>query len=496
MKNVRTIFSVAFLLLTISIKAQTADSTRLKAIVTDLASDEFMGRGFGSEGGRLAAAYIKDRFIESGVAPFMGTYFHSFNHRMNTLNITGYNMIGIIEGSDPELAGEYIILGAHYDHLGWEAYGKDTIVYNGADDNASGVAAMLEIGRILMENRDQLRRSVILVAFDGEESGLIGSKAFVEQLIEADDAPLQRESVVAMFSLDMVGMYAEHGGVDLQGIRFLEDQEQLIAAAMEQAPAVITKSNEELPNRTDTAPFGAIGIPSIHVFTGLESPYHEPEDDSELLDYGGMAKVADFMVSLTTGIADADEVIPSHRMENIAEKGLMRIFNPAFTFSLGSSHHDYTNTFFEAKPVFASSAGFSFQTRLAEWISVQPEVLYQWSGSQVEGGKLRTHAVTVPLSILLTTPDESGMGIRTYFQAGGYYRYDFAGKANGFALDYVDDYNDTDYGMIFGVGTEIMNVRVGYVFQFSMTDFTLNDPVGEAYDVKLRGSYARIAIVF
>jgi len=498
MKRIQTTTVMVMLLITLNSFAQTADSLRLKDMVTTLASDDFMGRGFGSEGGRLAAAYIRDQFSAAGIAPFGDDYFQSFTHRMSVVNITGYNIVATIPGNDPELANEYIVLGAHYDHLGWEATSGDTIIYNGADDNASGVASIIEIGRILQANRDQLGRSVILVAFDGEESGLIGSGAFVDQYIKDEGAPLDQSSVVAMFSLDMVGMYDEHGGVDLQGVKFLEDHESLLADAISRSPVEITKSDERIPNRTDTAPFGRIGIPSIHVFTGLESPYHKPEDDSELLDYQGMAAVVDFMSALTTEISVAAEVQHSNQMEKISERGPSRIFNPAVTIGLGSTHHDYTNSFFEAKSVFASTVGLSFQTRLAEWISVQPEVLYQWSGSKVEGGKLKTHAVTVPLSLLFTTPDESGMGVRSYFQAGGYYSYAFAGNENGTALDFVNDYSDQDYGFVFGIGTEIMNVRFGYVYQFSITDFTLENNVlpADQYDVKLRGSYARIAVVF
>jgi hypothetical protein len=301
-----------------------------------------------------------------------------------------------------------------------------------------------------------------------------------------------------MFSLDMTGMYAAHGGVDLRGIELLADHKELVARAKEHADATITKSDDQMPGRTDTAPFGAIGIPSIHVFTGLESPYHKPEDDSELLDYQGMATIVDFMVALTTELSTVAEVPGSPQMEGIAERGPMKIFNPGIVLHTGTTYHDYKNDFFRAKSVFAYSAGLMLETRITQWLALQPEVVYAWSGSQVSGGNLRTHTLTVPVSILLTTPDEQGMGVRGYLQLGGYYSYAFAGRENGNPLDFVNEYNDRDYGMVIGVGMEIMKARIGFVYQNSFVDFSIDDASTGAtnHDVRLNGSFARVAWVF
>jgi len=490
-----TTILLLLLLLLPGLKAQKADAERIEAAVTYLASDAMMGRGFGSEAGRRAAMYVRDQFSEAGVTPFVDGYFQEFSHRTSVLNITGYNVAGIIEGSDPDMKDEYIVLGAHYDHVGWELQGEDTVVYNGADDNASGTASIIEAGRLLAGQKELLGRSVLLVAFDGEESGLNGSRAFVKKFIDTEDPLIPVEKVVAMFSLDMTGMYEAHGGVDMQGIELLADHKTFVAAAKERADASITKSDDKIPNRTDTAPFGAVGIPAIHVFTGLESPYHKPEDDSDLLDYQGMATIVDFMVALTYELSVAPEVSGSRQMEIIAERGPMKIFNPGITVHTGSSFHDYKNDFFKAKSVFAASAGFMLETRITQWLAVQPEVVYAWSGSQVSGGKLKTHSVTVPVSLLLTTPDERGMGVRSYFQLGGYYSYAFAGQEYGTPLDFVNEYNDTDYGMVIGVGMEIMHVRVGFVYQGSFVDFTIDDDINR-YDVRLNGSFAKLAWVF
>jgi aminopeptidase YwaD len=499
MKTFRLILTAALVFSSAVLTAQQADSMRLKSMVTELASDSYLGRGFGSEGGEMARAYIIKQFRDAGIQPFLDGYLHTFAHRQGILNITGHNLVGIVEGSDPDLKDEYIVLGAHYDHVGWEQQESDTVVYNGADDNASGVAAIIETGRILSENIERLGRSVILVAFDGEESGLIGSNAFVDELISGPEAIISKSAVAAMFSLDMVGMYRTNEGVNLHGIRQLVDYEELIMAASGEAPILINKSDGDLPNRTDTAPFGKVGIPSIHVFTGMMSPYHKPEDDSDLLEYEGMAEVVDFMAALTGELSVAPELAATKKVEKMEEGKAIKYFNPGVTMNSGSTYHDYKGDFFKAKSVFAYGIGVSLETRLAQWLAIQPEVLYEWQGSQVAGGKLRTHAVTIPFSLLLTTPDNTGMGVRGYYQVGGYYSHAFGGAVNyddgtRETLDFQSGYAETDYGFILGMGMEIMNFRMGYGFHKSMVDFTTGDDPNQ--DIRTTGFFIKVGWVF
>lgn len=492
MKKFRNIILTGMLFISGLGFGQGASADNLEQMVTRLASDELKGRGFGSEEGKIAADYIIDHFKEYGVEPFLEEYRDPFDHRTSVINVQGNNIVGLVKGSNPELANEYIILGAHYDHVGWEVEDGDTIIYNGADDNASGVASIIELGRLLAENRGSLGRSVILIAFDGEESGLLGSKAFVEQFISGPDAIIRPEDVAVMFSLDMVGMYSKHEGIELGGIQEITNYMDFVSPALENSPVTIKKYGGGLENRTDTAPFGKVGIPAIHVFTGTESPYHKPEDDSDLLDYQGMAEIVDFMSALTLEISKVPEVMKSKTMESMSEKGSLKIFNPGFTLQTGGSHHDFKNDYYKAKSIFAYAAGISLETRITQWLAIQPEALYEWSGSHASGGILRTHSLTVPVSILFTTPDPSGMGVRTYYQIGGYYSYAFSGNNAGVALDFVNDYKDTDYGLVMGVGMEIMNFRIGWVMESSMVDFTIN----EILDTRLVCSYAKIGWVF
>ena len=182
---------LALLVASTALMAQTQQQ-RLEKHLYYLASDSLQGRKAGSDDGRKAAAYIENEYRQMGLQPFGGTYRHYFLHSYSSIrgrsvpvsadsvdyyaaqDKTVYcNLVGIIEGSDPVLKNEYIVVGGHYDHLGV----KDGEVYNGADDNASGTASVTEVARQLLARRGDLKRSVIICAFDAEELGLFGSQA-------------------------------------------------------------------------------------------------------------------------------------------------------------------------------------------------------------------------------------------------------------------------------------------------------------------------------
>ena len=269
--------------------AQNTDIDLVKQHLNTLAADDMLGRGFGTEAGNRAAEYIRSQFIDAGVEPLLEDYYHNFVHRQSVLNITGKNVVGVVRGNDPVLKNEYIIIGAHYDHIGWEFEGEDTVVYNGADDNASGTASVIELGRYFAAHQSELKRSIILMAFDGEESGLIGSTRFVKDSVVSHDA------IKVMFSIDMVGMYEPNGGVELAGIELLEDYAAFLDRGTAVNSVIVKSTNSNISNRTDTGPFGNAGIPAIYISTGIsESNYHEPEDDIEFIDFEGMVTIVDF----------------------------------------------------------------------------------------------------------------------------------------------------------------------------------------------------------
>jgi len=443
---------------------------KLQHHVYTLAADSLLGRGFGTPQGQAAAHYIARQFREAGIEPLNGQYFHPFNHRLGILNIEGVNVAGVIPGSDPVLKEEYIVLGAHYDHLGWDIREGDTVVYNGADDNASGTASIIEIGRNLARNRDSLGRSIVIVAFDGEESGLIGSTHFIQ------DSIIPPGRIKLMFSLDMVGMYGEHGGLDLHGVKLLNDYEWLIDELAGRHHVEIKKANGRTVQRTDTAPFGNRRIPAVHVFTGTESPYHQPEDVADSLDFDGMALIADYLSDANLQLSTVENLsdLPGPSEEQIAGT---RIFSAGILAGLGPAQHNYREEFYKGKSILAAEAGVFLQIRLASTVSIQPEILYETSGSSHPDGKFRTHSVTVPLNLVISTPEQ--MGFSSYFQVGGYYSYHFEGKVGGEKIDFQDIYDNQEWGIAYGFGFNIMNVKWGVNFRNGLSGIMQDQDAGK-----------------
>ena len=182
--------------------------SELKEHLKFLTSDKNAGRYPGGKENRWVVTYIKNEFKHLGIQPFKIGYKQNFKAELRVDKgqkpvVKTCNVIGFIEGNDPVLKNEYIVLGAHYDHLGLggpsSKSDKRGVVYHGADDNASGTSALLEIAEKVTANAPQLKRSIVFIAFGAEEQGLLGSKYFVEH----PTVPLSQ--IKLMINLDMVG---------------------------------------------------------------------------------------------------------------------------------------------------------------------------------------------------------------------------------------------------------------------------------------------------
>jgi Zn-dependent M28 family amino/carboxypeptidase len=211
----------------------------------------------------------------------------------------GANVVATIRGRDPGLRDQYVVVGAHYDHLGRgeaksSALGPQGQIYNGADDNASGTVALIEIARRLVQAPP--RRSVVLVAFSGEELGLLGSAAYVRN----PAVPLER--TVAMVNLDMVGRLR---------------QERLLVFGSETAtefPALLDSLNRSAQfdlkysgdgfGRSDQESFYLARKPVLHMFTDLHEDYHRPTDDWAKINVPGLVKVAAYTTDLVRALGD------------------------------------------------------------------------------------------------------------------------------------------------------------------------------------------------
>ena len=219
------------------------------------------------------------------------------------------NVVAYIEGSDPNLKNEYVVLGAHYDHLGMGGAESGsrrpdtTAVHNGADDNASGVAAMIEIAEKLSAMKDSLKRSVVFVAFAGEEMGLLGSKFFAENPL------FDLKSVQTMINLDMVGrLDTTSNTLSIGGTGTSTAFENLLKEMEKSSNLNIAQSPEGF-GPSDHASFYVLDIPVLFFTSGGNSEYHTPFDDADLINFNGMKKVADFGFQLIVNLANKAEKI-------------------------------------------------------------------------------------------------------------------------------------------------------------------------------------------
>lgn len=219
------------------------------------------------------------------------------------------NVVGRISGSDPQLSAEVVVVGAHYDHIGVDARGR---IGFGADDNASGTAALLELAEALAVSRP--RRSVVLCAFAGEEDGLLGSKAFTRAL------PFAKERVVAMINMDMIGR-GDAAEVAVLGIVQNPALEKTLQRARQLAPTGIQKlvlrQGEELFARSDHHSFHQIGVPVLFFFEGLpierNTDYHTWRDEIALLDMEKIRRTSTLVYNTTWLLANDDERPPPPR---------------------------------------------------------------------------------------------------------------------------------------------------------------------------------------
>jgi len=300
---------LALLLITTALTVGPQDtlSPAAQRVLTDvrfLAADSQEGRGVGTAGLERAGAYIRDGFARAGlrvsfqdftIPPDAPAVLHT------TLGGTATrNVVAIISGSSRVLRGEIVVVGAHYDHLGLGGFGAldpDSTgrVHNGADDNASGTAALLEIGRSLA--RRHAARTIVLVAFSGEELGTLGSSYFVHHAL-----PQPIDSLYTMLNLDMVGR--------LRNARLLA----LGAGTAREFPALLDSLNS--PPRfdlqasgdgwgpSDHSVFFATRHPVLHFFTDLHGDYHRSTDDWDKLNVAGIAQVAEFVADLAWSLAN------------------------------------------------------------------------------------------------------------------------------------------------------------------------------------------------
>ena len=301
--------------------------------VTFLADDKLEGRQTGTEGEKAAAAYLVQRFQELDLEP-KGTdgYIQMFNFKPKTKphedvkftevssdsTIVGRNVLGFIDNKSDQT----IVIGAHYDHLGYGGEdslfrGDEKAIHNGADDNASGVALMLNLASKLRATN--VNNNYLFIAFSGEEMGLLGSNYFVK------NATIDVAKMNYMINMDMVGKMNADSTLAVYGVGTSPRFKQALTANNQFFKLV---ENESGIGPSDHTSFYLGDVPVLHFFTGQHEDYHKPGDDASKLNYEGMNMISDYIFDIITDL-DSNGKLSFRKTKNESEE------TPRFKVGLG-----------------------------------------------------------------------------------------------------------------------------------------------------------------
>jgi len=238
----------------------------------------------------------------------------SFKTDVVKVNGNTANVVGMLEGSDPQMASEYVVIGAHYDHLGLGgpeslAANPEGQIHHGADDNASGTSALLDLARVMAASRGQIKRSVVFIAFSGEELGLLGSAAYTK------NPPVPLASTVAMLNMDMVGRLRNHalfiGGMGTSPIwkpliekLNAENNSKPASAESGSGSRFQLSYGQDGFGPSDHQSFYVKDIPVLFFFTNTHDDYHKPSDTADKINAEGIKQVAELVREIATSVAN------------------------------------------------------------------------------------------------------------------------------------------------------------------------------------------------
>lgn len=475
----------------LSVFAQTTQQQRLEQHVYTLAADSLNGRQAGSDDAARARAYIARQWQEMGLKPLWGD---TYEMPFEVFGEKGYcNLVAFIEGNDPVLKEEYIVVGGHYDHLGV----RNGQVYNGADDNASGTACVTEMARQLLARQNELKRSVVICAFDAEEMGLHGSDALAKRMEGAGII----DKVKLMMSIDMVGWLKQGGALTLEGTGTLENPHPLMDARELGIDINIhhKKYENSIFTATDTEPFAKKGIATLAVTTGLKSPYHKPGDDADLIDYEGLDLVTNYMAAFTLrasqhpGMLASGKVAPKHRQK-------LKKFNVGLAIGYNRDNVILPDAAVMPKSLLGGNGGLALQYNFNNSWALHSEILYTYTRTQMPladdafgpGYRIQQHGVTVPLML---QAGYNAPSAAVYLRLGGYFNYLIAG--NSYTKDNTSptlpDFKvPTPYrgGIVWGWGIRLASITFDFHYYYQLgplfdTSAGLPDAEGNNYAFSL-----------
>ena len=291
--------------------AELVSESNLRNSITYLASDDLQGRLAGSEGEKKAAKFISEEFKKLNLKTLGGkNYIQNFSYDVklnphedqSSVKVNAGNVIGYLDNK----SAQTIIIGAHYDHLGLNEHHNSTLmnsegqIHNGADDNASGVSAVLELARLFSQNKTQENANYVFALFSGEEDGLMGSKHFAETV------KANYPNVITMINLDMVGRLNHDKVLTVGGLGTSPVFGEIINKNKPAGINLAIDSSGVGPS--DHTSFYLKDIPVLFLFTGTHSDYHKPTDDTELINFSGLKNLTTYVFNIANDLAILEKI--------------------------------------------------------------------------------------------------------------------------------------------------------------------------------------------
>ena len=286
-----------------------------------LASDKLGGRSPGSKGDKLAKEYMVNLFQKSSSSVDVQDFEVIINRRTQETALT-HNVIGVLPGNDPLLQNEYVIIGGHYDTTANPPKGRKLFfdnINNGADDNASGTAMVLELFEKYAATKNH-KRTLVFILFGGEELGLLGSKFY------AENPTVDLEKVQLMVNLDMIGRLDENKNVYIGGVPTANGFSETLKPFFDQSELNVTSYEHtasgvrSLFSRSDHYNFYRKDIPSLFFFTGIHKDYHTPRDEADLVNYEGLKLISDLAEQVIDNAANRNDRLEFKALPKLEEE--------------------------------------------------------------------------------------------------------------------------------------------------------------------------------
>lgn len=455
-------------------------AANLQSHIEFLTSPTLEGRKAGSTGARMAAEYISNEFDAMGLKPFQrADFFHPFTTAFE--DGVFRNVVGRIEGTARD---RYIIIGAHYDHLGTD----EGELYAGANDNASGTAALIELARLFTTMNYKPTHTLIFAAFDAEENGLHGSQDLADRF--------RTEEVKVMVNMDMVGLLGQ-GKLTIEGVGTLEGSEELLGEVASKAGIALkpVRFETSIMTATDTEAFAEKNIPTLSLSTGKDSAYHSPQDVASRIDYKGLASITQMLADAIVRIDQSESVMASGKVARKHNSGTNNLLF-GIAYSGGDNHHTYPGTALRGREAGAWNLGLSvlythkyFGFRTGATFERRKALTPMDTDDPFGPAQtISTGAVTVPVELMLKTKGNSCI----YATIGGYYSRNLLAKQNKelCGLSHLG-LSESEMGWQWSLGVRIAGFYIEGNNRYGLTPVYTSGPT-----IYNRTSYCTLGIYF